>query len=99
MSEEKVVHCSMDTLDTYVYQLKINNAISACDDVLRVFVVQDFSTNNLSLKVNAKLFYKKVSALVLYRLTSTVLCQDQLVISRIELTGFIHVLAMMILQN
>ena len=42
MSEEKVVHCSMDTLDTYVYQLKINNA---CDDVLRVFVVQDFSTN------------------------------------------------------
>ena len=46
-----------------------------------------------------KLFYKKVSALVLYRLTSTVLCQDQLVISRIELTGFIHVLAMMILQN
>ena len=45
MSEEKVVHCSMDKLDTYVYQLKINNAISACDDVLRVFVVQDFSTN------------------------------------------------------
>ena len=30
MSEEKGVHCSMDTLDTYVYQLKINNAISAC---------------------------------------------------------------------
>ena len=54
MSEEKVVHCSMDTLDTYVYQLKINNAISACDDVLRVFVVQDFSTNNLSLKVKCE---------------------------------------------
>ena len=57
---EKVIHCSMDTLETYIYQLKTNNAISTCDNVLRVFVVQDFSIENLSLKARFNVCWKSL---------------------------------------
>ena len=43
--------CSVGAMDTYIHQLRMHNAIAACDDSLREFVVQDFSLENLSLKV------------------------------------------------
>ena len=45
------------SVDAYMYQLQQNNAIASCDNSLRVFVVQDFSSERLSLKVNNNLFY------------------------------------------
>ena len=48
---------SVDAIDAYMYQLQQNNAIASCDNSLRVFVVQEFSSERLSLKVNNNLFY------------------------------------------
>ena len=42
---------SVDTIDAYMHQLQQYKAIATCDDLLRLFVVQDFSTETLSLKV------------------------------------------------
>ena len=55
---EKVISCSINVMETYIYQLKMSNGISACDDGLRVFVVRDFSTENLSLKAGLNPFAK-----------------------------------------
>lgn len=49
------VICSVDAIDAYMYQLQLYNAITTCDDSLRVFVVQDFSSESLTLKVNCNL--------------------------------------------
>lgn len=43
--------CSLDVIDAYMSQLQQYNAIATCDDSLRLFVVQDFSPESLSLKV------------------------------------------------
>ena len=33
---------SVDTIDAYMHQLQQYKAIATCDDLLRLFVVQDF---------------------------------------------------------
>ena len=63
--------CSLDIIDAYMSQLQQYNAIATCDDSLRLFVVQDFFLESLSLKVMVLILF--VIIMLLFLLSASVL--------------------------
>ena len=91
---------SVDTIDCYMHQLQQYKAIATCDDLLRLFVVQDFSTETLSLKVTHTLNVFNLSLTLYYPFSvSTVLCHDQYGNLLMELSGYMYAHVTPMLQN
>ena len=65
---------SVDTIDCYMHQLQQYKAIATCDDLLRLFVVQDFSTETLSLKVTHTLNVFNLSLTLYYPFSVSIYC-------------------------